>query len=194
MIRPINDISKKYENLILFILERANDVNLGKKKLFKLLYFIDFDYYEKHEKSITGEQYVIHKYGPIPEKGEAVLRSMTKKKLVKPVKVSIPPHYEQHRFVPQKKADMRVFDGEELQHIEMTIERFSDFNGAEIEAVAKSDIPFQATKACGGKTLDYDLAFYRTASSNLLDEKEKEDEVILKSEPIKRYLNRLRHT
>jgi len=194
MTRPINDISEKYKNLILYILERANDVNLGKKKLFKLLYFIDFDYYEKYGKSITGEDYIIHRYGPVPEKGEAVLRAMAEGDLVEPVKVPITPSYEQHRFIPQEKADLTVFDGGELQHIDAIIERFSSFNGAEIEAVAKSDIPFQATKASGEKRVDYDLVSYRTASSVMLDEKEAEDEVVLGSEPVKRYLDRLRRT
>lgn len=193
MNKNIKGISEKYKNLILYILERANDINLGKKKLFKLLYFIDFDYYEKRGKSITGERYIVHKYGPVPERGEDVLRAMASKKLVRPVRVSMPP-YEQHRFIPQEKADISVFDGEELQHIDMIIKRFSDSNGAEIEVVAKNDIPFQATKVGGERILDYDLVFYRTPSSAVLDKGEVEDKVILRSKPLKSYLDRLRRT
>jgi len=192
MSKPIEDIHKKYTNLILYILERANDVNLGKKKLFKLLYFIDFDYYEKHGKSITGERYIVHKYGPVPERGEAVLQTMTGLKLVEPVKVAVAPSYEQHRFIPREKADASVFDGEELQHIDMTIRRFSGFNGSDIEVAAKNDIPFQATKASGEGILDYELVFYRTISSAVLDEREAEDETLLKSKSLKNFLGRLR--
>lgn len=180
---------KKYKNLLLYILERENDINLGKKKLFKLLYFIDFDYYEKHSESITKEVYVTHKFGPIPSGGEEMLRFMAKEGFIQPIKVK-KFIYEQHRFIPQEKANVSVFNGEELEHIDATINKFKDDDGASIEAKAKADIPFLATKESGEKIIDYDLVFYRVPSSALLSD-EQENETIVKSKSLQAYLERL---
>lgn len=176
----------KYKNLILYLLERANDANLGKKKLFKLLYFIDFDYYERHGKSITGETYVVHQYGPVPMRGEALLSEMATREIVKKIKVS--PPYVQHRFIPQVKADLTLFNAEELKHIEGVIERFTDCNGAEIETKAKSDIPYQATKSSGGGAIDYDLVLYRVPSSAALEDEGNTDRLNPKIKRLQKYL------
>ncbi len=49
--------SKKMEQAILFFLEHINNVHLGRTKLMKLLYYVDFDHYEKYGRSITGAEY-----------------------------------------------------------------------------------------------------------------------------------------
>jgi len=49
-----------------FIDETSSADNIGKKALFKLLYFNDFDYYELFEKKLTGEVYAKLEHGPAP--------------------------------------------------------------------------------------------------------------------------------
>ncbi|MFH1694414.1 MAG: Panacea domain-containing protein [Patescibacteria group bacterium] len=165
----LKDYSPKYINLILYILERANDVNLGKKKLFKLLYFIDFDFYEKNERSITGDKYIVQQYGPVPSLGETILTDMVKGDVIQGVKAKSF-GYEQKRFIPNEKADLSVFTGEELEHIDAVVNRFSNSNGSQIEVAAKMDMPYRAAKGSSKKYIDYDATFYRTPSRIVLED------------------------
>ncbi len=45
--RPKID-EKKYKNAILFFAKKIQNGTLGKLKLMKLLYFLDFDFFEKY--------------------------------------------------------------------------------------------------------------------------------------------------
>jgi len=57
MWRPTLD-REKYRQVILFLLKSgANNVYLGKVKLFKLLYYIDFNHFEVYKASVTGDNY-----------------------------------------------------------------------------------------------------------------------------------------
>ena len=40
---------KKYKNIILYFFSKLGGIIRGKKKLAKLLYFADFDFFEKYE-------------------------------------------------------------------------------------------------------------------------------------------------
>ena len=61
---PINQ--KKYQDAVLYLCKKLGGEVRGKKKLAKLLYFADFDYYEKYEKPITGDVYNALPMGPVP--------------------------------------------------------------------------------------------------------------------------------
>lgn len=55
------------EKLIQIIIFFAkNTLNCGKTKLFKLLYFLDFEHYMQTGRSVTGLQYSAWKMGPVP--------------------------------------------------------------------------------------------------------------------------------
>ncbi len=45
-----------------------NTKKLGRTKLFKLLYFWDYDHFKKFGTSITGFEYFTYPFGPVPEK------------------------------------------------------------------------------------------------------------------------------
>ena len=47
---------KKAKNVILYLLNKSNGA-MTKEKLFCLLYFIDFDFYEKYEEHFVGFTY-----------------------------------------------------------------------------------------------------------------------------------------
>jgi hypothetical protein len=48
---------KKYEQIIIYLCEKLGGEIRDKRKLAGLLYFIDFDYFEKNQRSITGDVY-----------------------------------------------------------------------------------------------------------------------------------------
>ena len=67
---------KKYQEVILYLTEKLGGEIKGKKKLAKLLYFVDFDFFEKFQKSLTGDVYKALPMGPFPVTMERVLADM----------------------------------------------------------------------------------------------------------------------
>lgn len=60
-------ITREREKIINLVAYFADNVNyLGKTKLFKLLYFIDFEHYKLTGRSVTGLEYFAWKMGPVP--------------------------------------------------------------------------------------------------------------------------------
>src|SRR3989344_9211874 len=74
---------KKYQNAVLYLCQKLKGEVRGKKKLAKLLYFADFDLYEKIQKSITGDVYYALPMGPVPSALEEITAEMTKKKMLR---------------------------------------------------------------------------------------------------------------
>ncbi|WP_416268832.1 Panacea domain-containing protein [Burkholderia cepacia] len=59
-----HDRQKLVEAVLFFA---TNVKKLGKVKLFKLLYFLDFEHFRDTGRSVTGMDYVAWKMGPVPE-------------------------------------------------------------------------------------------------------------------------------
>ena len=63
---PIKNI-EKFKQILIYILNKVGaKPNVGMTVLYKLLYFIDFDYYEKYETQCIGLTYIKNTYGPTP--------------------------------------------------------------------------------------------------------------------------------
>ena len=58
---------EKFKEVLLYILERIGArPNIGEAVVCKLMYFIDFDYYEKFEEQLMGAKYIKNHFGPTP--------------------------------------------------------------------------------------------------------------------------------
>ena len=73
---PVN--REKYQETILYLCQKLGGEIRGKVKLAKLLYFADFDYYEKNGASITGDTYYARQMGPLPIALVEMTQSMQK--------------------------------------------------------------------------------------------------------------------
>jgi len=156
-----NYSEEKLQQVILYFLEHINNVHLGRTKLMKLLYFVDFDHYEAHGQSITGATYRRMPHGPYPQDAEKLIKKMEKASLLREVKVN---HkgYTQHRLLTLKaKFDPAKFSGAELQTLERVASDWADATAAQIEAATHREAPWAGTAA--GKTIDYEMAEYRHA-------------------------------
>ena len=57
----------KFKEVLLYILKKVGSKpNIGESVLYKLLYFIDFNFYEKYEEQLVGATYIKNNYGPTP--------------------------------------------------------------------------------------------------------------------------------
>jgi uncharacterized phage-associated protein len=156
-----NYSEEKLQQTILYFLEHINNVHLGRTKLMKLLYFVDFNHYETHGKSVTGATYRKLPHGPYPDKVEKLIEKMEKAGLVREVKTS---HkgYAQHRLITLNgKFDPAKFTGAELQTLERVAAEWADANATQIEAVTHREAPWAGTQ--NGKKIDYEMAEYRRA-------------------------------
>ncbi len=64
---------RKYRQALLTFLITCNIAHLGKSKLMKRLYYLDFDHFEKYGTSVTGEAYRRRQQGPFPSNATSLL-------------------------------------------------------------------------------------------------------------------------
>jgi len=62
-----NKLNKnKYKNAVLYFVSNCNNRYLGKTKLNKLFYYLDFISYRDNKVSVTGDYYIHDRLGPVP--------------------------------------------------------------------------------------------------------------------------------
>lgn len=150
---------KKYKNAILFFARKIQNGTLGKVKLMKLLYFLDFDYFEKYGKSITGDEYLRFEHGPVPHMAKGLLDKMNGKEL-KISKHKMPEGLnDQERIEALQEPDVSVFSPEEVLMLEEVATKWERFSGSEMKNASHGEAPWIATKP--NDVIDYNLAYYR---------------------------------
>jgi uncharacterized phage-associated protein len=158
--QPPKFSEEKMQQVILYFLEHINNVHLGRTKLMKLLYFVDFDHMEKYGRPVTGAVYRKLPHGPYPKDAEKLIERMETKGLVKQIKIKAG-SYPQHRLITLgAKFDPDAFSGAEMQTLEKVATDWADATAAQIEAATHAQAPWAGTQA--GKVIDYEMAEYRT--------------------------------
>jgi len=151
---------KKFKEVLLYILEKtAGKQNVGQTVIYKLLYFADFNYYEKYEEHLTGAKYIKNRFGPTPTAFGAILDEMVAAGEASP---DCNKYFgkSQTRYVARRRADLRALNGAEKEIIDEVINRLADMNGAQISDYSHDDIPWKVAKE--GEAIDYEAVFYRT--------------------------------
>jgi len=150
---------KKYKNVVLFFAKKVQNGTLGKLKMMKLLYFLDFDFFEKYGKSVTGDLYLRFENGPIPQMAEKILKEMNGKD-IKITKRKIADGYNDQQHIESlKDFDMNLFTKEELMMMEEVADKWEKFSGSEMKMATHGEAPWIATKP--NDIIDYNLAYYR---------------------------------
>lgn len=150
---------KKYKEVILYLAEKLGGKIKGKKKLAKLLYFVDFDFFEKFEKSLTGDVYKALPMGPFPVTMEKVLTDMVKEK-----KITIKFEKQRADYNPTEiyRAKEKVegnFTKQEQQILDMVILKYGHLTGKQLEDLSHAEAPYIGTAP--NQEIAYELAFYR---------------------------------
>lgn len=184
---------EKYIHSILFFLEKINNQYLGKTKLMKLLYFLDFGFYENHGESITNDKYVWYPHGPFPSRADTVLNYMERNNLIERSTIKFGMK-KQERYIANEKFNRSYFSSEEMQAIERVAINFEDYSTQAIEDEAHRDIPWLLSKPPGGEKvgqgyIDYELALYRH-NSLPSEEDENETQALAKSRKFRELIDR----
>ncbi len=156
----------KFKEVLLYILSKAGGKpNVGETVLYKLLYFIDFDYYEKYEEQLIGATYIKNHYGPTPVEFKDIVEEMIRQgEIVKVTSKYF--NHPQRKYLAVKNPDLtKLKDARELQHIDEVLARLGDKNAAELTEYSHEDIPWVIAKE--NKPLDYEAVFYRTPKTSV---------------------------
>ncbi|MCK4905361.1 DUF4065 domain-containing protein [bacterium] len=158
----------KFKEVLLYILSKiGSKPNVGESVLYKLLYFIDFNYYEKYEEQLIGATYIKNHYGPTPKEFFKIVKAMEGKDLIK-VKDSYFQH-PQTKYLPKRAPDMTKINvnGNEQKLIDDALSTLSDMNATQISDYSHNDVPWLTTG--DGAVIDYESVFYRTPPYSVRD-------------------------
>ena len=151
----------KFKEVLLYILNKVGSKpNIGETVIYKLLYFMDFNFYEKYEEQLIGASYIKNHYGPTPTEFKKVLGAMVAKEEV--VKVESKYFdYPQTKYLPLRVPDLSKLGAHEIAVIDDVLCKLSDMNASQISDYSHGDVPWLATE--DGKVIEYESVFYRTA-------------------------------
>lgn len=149
----------KFKQVLLYVLNKVGGKpNVGETVLHKILYFIDFDYYEKFEENLMGATYIKNYHGPTSIEFGAIIKEMQKQGEIEAVKSQYF-KYPQKKYLPRKRPNLDILSAREIEHIDDVLARLSDKNAIEIENYSHEDIPWKSAQ--DGKPLSYESVFYR---------------------------------
>ena len=152
--------SSKYYEVILFFLEHVPREAMGKLKLMKLLYYADFDHFERHKKPLLGETYLRWDNGPMPKRAEAILKKMQDEGVITVEPEALPsPYRDREVYLPQRRFNPKKFTPEEIETLHHIVEKWQRHTGSEMRNASHGDPPWVATPK--DEVIDYNLVFYR---------------------------------
>lgn len=167
---------EKFKQVLIYILKKVGGKpNIGMTVLYKLLYFIDFDYYEKYEDQLMGLIYLKNQHGPTPLLFENLIKGMIKKGDLEILKSKFY-QYPQTKYLvnPNLEPDLSVLNGREKEHIDWELNKISDLTAAQFSELSHKDVPWITAEE--GKPIDYESVFYRTRETSVRDYEKSEND------------------
>ncbi len=156
---------EKFKQVLLYITEKVGALpNVGQTVLYKLLYFCDFDYYEKFEEQLIGAKYIKNHYGPTPVAFRRIVDDMVNNGEIEEVKTKYFDH-DQTKYLPVKKANLAGLSAREIQHIDEVLNRLANKSATELSDLSHKDVPWITAEE--GKEVDYEAVFYRTPETSV---------------------------
>jgi uncharacterized phage-associated protein len=157
----------KFKDFLRYILEKVGaKPNIGETVIYKLLYFIDFDFYEKYEEQIIGATYTRNHYGPTPIEFGIIIEEMKKENEIIIVKNRYFQHYQRkYLLTPDRKksrylgTNLTIREVAEKELIDKVLDKLSDMSATEISDYSHKDIPWKSHSE--GEIINYESVFYR---------------------------------
>jgi uncharacterized phage-associated protein len=160
---------EKFKQILLYLLQKVGGKpNIGMTALYKLLYFIDFDFYEKYEEQLMGLKYIKNHFGPTPIIFEKIIKEMVQNNQIEQIKSKYYQH-EQTKYLinPKIVPDLSVLNGLEKEHIDWELRRLSDLNAKTLSDLSHKDVPWLSAKP--NEPIEYEAVFYRTTDTSVRD-------------------------
>lgn len=158
---------EKFKQVLLYILSKVGGKpNVGQTVLYKILYFIDFDYYEKFEEQLIGARYMKNTHGPTPVIFPKIIKELETEGSIEAIKSKFY-KYDQTKYLinPNIKIDLSALSAQELSHIDTELDRLSDMTAKKISDLSHMDTPWKIAKE--KEVLDYEFVFYRPEETSV---------------------------
>lgn len=157
MIKKID--KKKYENVILYLCNKLGGEVRGKKKLAKLLYYVDFDSFEETAQPVTGDVYKALPMGPVPDSLQEVTSGMTDSGSLRITSTENPGYNPTEIYICLTGPDSSLFNEEERRILDRVVVKYGHLNGRQLEELTHAEAPYNATEPL--QEIPYELAYYR---------------------------------
>lgn len=154
---------EKLKAILLYFCANTEPRFLGKVKLMKLVYFLDFGHVKRYVSPVTYDNYVHLNYGPVPS---TILNLVTEvsddfdnAELSEVISIEKKPGTDMHRIIPVRKFnqnDAKYFSKSELKTMKAVCSRFGDSTTKEIEEASKKETPY--IKTVLAENIPYTLA------------------------------------
>jgi len=151
----------KYIQTVLYFCSKLGGEVRGKKKMAKLLYFADFDFFEKTQKSITGDIYKAYPKGPLQDALSEITRIMKKDGILKidNIKEWGEEYAPTEIYKSVGNPNLAVFDIDEIKMLNRVIKKYGALNGEQLAELSHAEAPYTAAELY--QELPYDLTYYR---------------------------------
>ena len=143
---------QKLKAIILYFCECTNPKLLGKVRLMKLFYFLDFNHVKKYATPVTYDAYYNLEHGPIPSTIKNLVDSVAddpdSSLLSDTIFIQHNHGYDMHKVVPQRKlleSDKKLLSPTELEIIDQVCTRFKNSNAKSIEDASHAEAPWKTT-------------------------------------------------
>lgn len=162
------DNVNKFKQVLLYIISKVGSrPNIGQTALYKLLYFIDFDFYEKNQKYLMGATYIKNTHGPSPVSFAKISKELAREGLL--VEVSSKYFgYDQKKYLITTEPDVSLLSAVELKHIDDELERLATKSAKELSLLSHIDTPWKVAK--DKQVLNYRHVFYRPDETSVSSE------------------------
>ncbi len=158
----------KFKQVLLYVVSKVgNRPNIGQTALYKLLYFIDFDYYEKTQQYLVGATYIKNTHGPSPISFAKISRELQNKGQLVEVNSKFF-NYDQKKYLVTSDSDVSLLNASELKHIDTELERLASKTAKELSDLSHIDTPWKVAQDKG--VLNYRHVFYRPDETSVMVE------------------------
>jgi hypothetical protein len=151
---PLANRETRFKKLVLYVSDQClDDPTYSRTKLFKILFYSDFEAYGRYRVPITGVPYKKFPFGPAPAAYYRIQTEMLKDQLIRLVERWVYDHVLQ-RVLPLQDPDVDLFSGREISIIETWIRFFWNKSAREVSryshgkawklAHENEEIPYEA--------------------------------------------------
>lgn len=153
----------KYKAAFLYIAKALGRVE-GKKKAYKLFYYLDFDFYEAYEKPFTGDIYKALPMGPVPIYFDAIVQELIDEGKVQVKKTRMLPSHDNDTVIFEPKAEPDFdFSSQEKKMLDRIIKLYGQRTGKMLENLSHSEAPYNAVDLY--QIIPYEYSFYRDTNN-----------------------------
>lgn len=142
----------KLKAILLYFCENTDPRFLGKVKLMKLFYFLDFTHVKTYGSPVTYDNYVNLEHGPIPSfiknLVDTAADDIDTSRLADTIYFERPAGIDMYRVLPIRKfteEDKKYFSETELEILEKVCARFGNKNTNYIEEASHKEAPWKET-------------------------------------------------